>query len=132
MKKEAGERDGRRKERVEREVQQLISSYLIHNLQSEIEGLVTVTRVMMPGDFRSAKVYVSFFSSDDKKLDIVAELKKWTVDIQNEINHKLKMRYCPKLTFYKDESTESILKIEKMISEISVKPAATQDSNEDN
>lgn len=120
--------DGRRKERVEREVQQIISSYLIQNLQSELEGLVTVSRVMMPGDFRSAKVFVSYFSEENPKFDFIKELKKWTGDIQNHINHKLQMRYCPKLSFFKDESSESILKIEKLISEISMKKT----SNEDN
>ena len=123
--------DGRRKERVEREVQQIISTYLIQNLQSELEGLVTVTRVIMPGDFRSAKVFVSYFSEENSNFDFVKELKKWTADIQNHINHKLQMRYCPKLSFFKDESTESILKIEKLISEISTNKISDKISNED-
>ncbi len=111
--------DGRRKERVEKEVQQIISTYMITQLQNELGGLVTVTRVMMPADFRAAKVFVTFFSVSHEKIDLIKELQKWTKDIQNEINNKLQMRYCPKITFYKDESTETILKIEKIISEIS-------------
>ena len=110
---------GRRKERVEKEVQQIISTYMISQLQNEMGGLVTVTRVMMPADFRAAKVFVTFFSVDNEKIDLIKELQKWSKDIQNEINNKLQMRYCPKITFYKDESTETILKIEKIISEIS-------------
>ena len=92
---------------------------MISQLQNELGGLVTVTRVMMPADFRAAKVFVTFFSVDNEKIDLIKELQKWTKDIQNEINNKLQMRYCPKITFYKDESTETILKIEKIISEIS-------------
>lgn len=111
--------DGRRKERVEKEVQQIISTYMINQLQGELGGLVTVTRVMMPADFRSAKVFVTFFSVEDEQIDLVKELTKWAKDIQNEINNKLQLRYCPKITFFKDESTENILKIEKIISEIS-------------
>lgn len=128
--------DSRRKERVEREVQQIISTYLIQNLQSELHGLVTVTRVIMPGDFRTAKVYVTFFSNENPNFDFVKELKNWSGDIQNTINQKLQMRYCPKITFFKDESTENILKIERIISEISAKkPAAANsetESGEDN
>ncbi len=111
--------DGRRKERVEKEVQQIISTYMINQLQGELGGLVTVTRVMMPSDFRNAKVFVTFFSVENQEIDLIKELTKWAKDIQNEINHKLQMRYCPKITFFKDESTETILKIEKIISEIS-------------
>jgi ribosome-binding factor A len=120
--KNAGD-DGRRKERVEKEVHQIISAYLIQNLQNELDGLVTVTRVQMQGDFRMAKVYISFFPQDEKNEmpmeQVLKELKKWSGDIQAEIDHKLKMRYCPKVTFFEDESTESILKIERIISEIS-------------
>lgn len=90
-----------------------------------MNGLVTVTRVQMPADFRTAKVYVSFFSSNETEVDFLKVLKKWAVDIQGEIDHKLKMRYCPKLTFYEDESTESILKIERIISEISKNKSET-------
>ena len=111
--------DGRRKDRVEKEVQQIISTYMISQLQNELGGLVTVTRVMMPADFRTAKVFVTFFSVENVSIDLIKELQKWSKDIQNEINNKLQMRYCPKITFYKDESTETILKIEKIISEIS-------------
>lgn len=120
--------DSRRKERVEREVQQIISAYLIHNLQSELNGLVTVTRVQMPLDFRTAKVYATFFSHVDEKLDYISVLNKWAPDIQREIDHKLKMRYCPKVTFYEDESTEDILKIERIIAEISKKNNSTEPS----
>lgn len=114
--------DGRRKARVEKEVQLIISQYLIKNLQPELPGIVTVTRVQMPADFRSAKVFVSCFANEKVKDDEVLEiLQHWTRDIQDEINHTLQMRYCPKISFHIDETTENILKIEKILSEISSK-----------
>ncbi|MBC7464950.1 MAG: 30S ribosome-binding factor RbfA [Bdellovibrio sp.] len=122
--KNAGD-NNRRKERVEREVQQIISSYLIQNLQTELNGLVTVSRVQMPLDFRTAKVYTTFFSQDGENPKYIDELKRWAPDIQREIDNKLKMRYCPKLTFLEDESTEDILKIERIIAEISKKNASS-------
>lgn len=124
--------NSRRKERVEREVQQIISTYLIQNLQTELNGLVTVSRVQMPLDFRTAKVYTTFFSQDGENPKYLDELKRWAPDIQREIDNKLKMRYCPKLSFYEDESTEDILKIERIISEISKKKASsTPDDSSD-
>lgn len=129
--KNAGD-NNRRKERVEREVQQIISAYLIQNLQTELNGLVTVSRVQMPLDFRTAKVYTTFFSQEGENPKYLQELKKWAPDIQREIDHKLKMRYCPKLTFFEDESTEDILKIERIIAEISKnrKPEEPESSDE--
>lgn len=122
--------NSRRKERVEREVQQIISAYLIQNLQTELNGLVTVTRVQMPLDFRTAKVYTTFFSQDGDNPKYLEELKAWAPDIQREIDNKLKMRYCPKLAFYEDESTEDILKIERIIAEISKKNTSSEKSSE--
>jgi ribosome-binding factor A len=43
-------------------------------------------------------------------------LQSWAPDIQEAIDQKLKMKYLPKVTFYEDESTEKILKIEKILS----------------
>lgn len=118
--------DGRRKARVEKEVQEVVSAFIIRQLRHDLPGVVTVTRVQMPADFRHAQIYVTYFapSTDDNKVEIDAAeiLQSWASDIQDEIGHVMKMRYCPKLTFYNDETTEKILKIEKLISEISKDP----------
>jgi len=132
--------DGRRVARVEREVQSVISTFIIQRMQSELPGLITVARVQIPADLRIAKVYVSLLQTHlveealsveitsersqvaGKKIDDLTRsiqiLQRWAPDIQNEIGHKLKMKYLPKITFYPDESTEKILKIEKILSHI--------------
>lgn len=115
--------DGRRKSRVEKEVQQVVSQFIIHHMKDDIPGLVTVTRVQMPADFRNAEVFVTYYdateSQDSKKFDVVEVLQSWTKDIQDEISHQLKMRYCPRVRFSYDETTEHILKIENILSQLS-------------
>lgn len=118
--------DGRRIARVEKEVQSVISTYIIQRLQRELPGLVTITRVQIPADLRTARVYVSLLQLDllikpkpetlDQAVDV---LQTWAPEIQHEIGSQLKMKFLPKLTFFPDESTEKILKVEKIISEIS-------------
>ncbi len=112
--------DGRRKIRVEREVQQVISNFIITHLKNDIPGVVTVTRLQMPSDFRAAQIFVTYFDADLEapKLKIAKVLQSWAKDIQDEIAHKLKMRYCPKLTFFEDEATDRILKIERLLSNL--------------
>ena len=39
------------------------------------------------------------------------------------------MKYLPKLTFYPDESTEKILKIEKILSEMNPQQAIEEDED---
>lgn len=130
--------DGRRVSRVEKEIQSVVSTYIIQNLQSELPGLVTIGRVIVPADLRAAKVYVSMLniaveSNDEvatpknaknKRTQIeqtIAILQSWAPDIQEAIDKKLKMKYLPKITFYQDESTEKILKIEKLLSSMKIK-----------
>ncbi|MEQ1721862.1 MAG: 30S ribosome-binding factor RbfA [Pseudobdellovibrio sp.] len=125
--------DGRRKVRVEKEVQELISNFIIRQLKNDLPGVVTVTRVQMPADFRHATVFLTYFSPSEEndKIDVAEILQTWAVDIQDEIAHVLKMRYCPKLTFRNDETVEKILKIEKILAEIALDPEVAKAIEED-
>jgi ribosome-binding factor A len=125
--------DGRRKVRVEKEVQELISNFIIRQLKNDLPGVVTVTRVQMPADFRNATVFLTYFSASEEidKIDAAEILQTWAVDIQDEIGHVLKMRYCPKLTFRNDETVEKILKIEKILAEIALDPQVAKAIEED-
>lgn len=118
--------DGRRKIRVEKEVQEIVSKYVIEHLKNDLPGVITITRVQMPADFRAAQIFITYFAptkTDDKMVDVAQVLQSWAKDIQDEIAHVLKMRYCPKLTFFNDETTEKILKIERILSDISKDPS---------
>jgi len=109
--------DGRRIQRVEKEVQVAIAQYLIAGFRYPLPGLVTVANVKMPGDLRTAKVYVSVL--DNEKLEEVVDLlNEKAREVQDHIGKSLKMRYCPKCTFYPDHTTEQVLKIEKILSDL--------------
>ncbi len=126
--------DGRRKVRVEKEVQEIVSRFIITNLRQDLPGLITVTRIQMPADFRAAQIFVTYFqpeNTNDKVPDVAKVLNSWAKDIQDEIAHVLKMRYCPKLTFFNDETTEKILKIEKILSDIASDPSLKDSIEED-
>lgn len=135
--------DGRRVARVEREVQSVISTFIIQRMQRELPGLITVARVQIPADLRVAKVYVSLLQTNVEeevvltsppKISLLQQaintLQSWAPEIQKEIGDKLKMKYLPKVTFFADESTEKILKIEKLISHISANPKAISSLND--
>lgn len=115
--------DGRRKTRVEKEVQGVISEYIIQQMKNDIPGLVTVTKVQMPADFRAAQVYITYYNPINldlsKNFDVIDVLQSFATDMQNELAQQLKMRYCPKIKFFYDETTEHIIKIEKILSNLS-------------
>lgn len=133
--------DGRRVARVEREVQSVISTFIIQRLQRELPGLITVSRVQIPADLRQARVWVSLLQTNVEDLNKASEgkvlkeavsiLQEWAIDIQKEIGTKLDMKYLPKLTFFPDESTDKILKIEKLISDITKNSKKTDVETDD-
>ncbi len=126
--------DGRRVARVEKEVQTTIAQYLIRGFKNELPGLVTVAAVKMPADLRTAKVYVSVLGSEKQQEEAIDMLQERAYEIQNFIGKELKMRYCPKLVFYSDHTTEQVLKVEKILADLEnerkAKSGETADSSD--
>jgi ribosome-binding factor A len=110
--------DGRRVARVEREVQQTIAQFLISGFKLPLPGLVTVARVQMPGDLRTAKVYISVLGEPDHLQEAVKLLQERAFEVQNYLSRELKMRYCPKLSFLPDANTAQILKVERILADL--------------
>lgn len=119
--------DGRRIQRVEQEVQKTVAQYLIKGFRERLPGLVTVARVMMPADLRTAKVYVSILGDEKQREDALEILQEQAFDVQNFIGKELRMRYCPKLTFFLDDTTEKILKIDRILKDLEPNNTKTED-----
>lgn len=122
--------DGRRVARVEREIQTTIAQFLIRGFKAPLPGLVTVASVKMPADLRAAKVYISVLGSKEQQDETIELLQDRAFEIQNFIGHELKMRYCPKLSFYVDHTTEQVLKVEKILHELAEERKAKGEDSE--
>ncbi len=110
--------DGRRVARAEREIQTNIAQFLIRGFKTPLPGLVTVASVRMPGDLRTAKVYVSVLGTDEQKKEALELLQERAFEVQNYLGKELKMRFCPKVTFYLDHATEQVLKVERILHDL--------------
>lgn len=119
--------DGRRVARVEKELQHVIAQYLISRFKEPLPGLVTVASVRMPGDLRTARVYVSVLGEPESLERVLEILKERAFEIQRYIGAELKMRYCPKLTFERDHTTDQVLKVEKILAEIAKSKVTPED-----
>ncbi len=108
----------RRVSRVEQEVQKTVAQFLISGFRFPLPGLVTISRVMMPGDLRTAKVYISVLGTDPERESALETLQERAFEVQNYIGKELRMRFCPKLTFYMDHTTEHVLKIDRILHEL--------------
>jgi ribosome-binding factor A len=111
----------RRVRRVEREMREVIASYLLTGFRGELKGLVSVSRVGVGRDLRSAHIFVSVMGEPGDADFSLKTLQENAYQVQNEIGRKLQMKFCPKLKFVLDESMANVLKVEQILREISQK-----------
>ncbi|MHC4157490.1 MAG: 30S ribosome-binding factor RbfA [Planctomycetota bacterium] len=109
----------RRQEKVARVVKEAISGAIANHLNDpRIEGFVSVTRVDMAADLRSADVYISIFgkgqASETKTYAAIMHAKS---RIQSLLAGKLQCKFCPVLRFHRDDKFKKTLETMKLIDE---------------
>jgi len=102
----------RRIQRVEKELRDLISSYMVIQLGGEIEGIAAITRVMMSKDLRSARVLVYNQSGEKVAKENVDVLQANAHQINQFINSQVRMKYSPKIKFFVDTKFDDAMKVQ--------------------
>jgi len=120
----------RRQEKVARLVKEAVSNAIMSLNDPRITGFVSVTRVEMAADLRSADVYISIFASErirqgkaqrqlgedeagqNKTFAAIMHAKK---KIQSLLAAKMQSKFCPVLRFHKDEKFKKTLETMKLI-----------------
>ncbi len=100
-------------QRVEKEIKEIVSGYIVYQLAGVIDGFITITRVICSRDLKTAKVLVHSFDGEDFAKKNVEILQKRAYDIQNEINSQLRMKYCPRILFFVDDKYEEALRVQE-------------------
>lgn len=114
--------ENRRVLRVEKSLREVISSYLISGFREPLPAMVSIPQVRASKDLRNAKVYISIIGADESQEtqeDCLDILNESAFEIQRHVGKELKMKFCPKLKFYRDELQQEALRVEKIIHEIS-------------
>ena len=108
---------GHRKERINEVIKRVVSKSIITEVRDPRVGFVTVTKVRVDDDLRSARVYVTIMGEQqDKKLSIKA-LNQMGGFLQKDLGKSLMTRNTPILEFELDEGTEESFKISSLIEE---------------
>ena len=107
----------RRQERFARVVKEAVSNAIANHLNDpRIEGFVSVTRVDMAADLRSADVYISIFGKDDSAQNkTFVAIRHAKSRIQSLLADKLQSKFCPVLHFCRDEKFKKTLETMKLI-----------------
>lgn len=127
-----------RVQRVEREIREVIATYLLGGFRGELPGFVSITRVMVTADLRTARGYITLMGGKDdsetqeafekrvklERKEAVKELNAHAADFQHVLAQRLQMRYTPKLTFFYDDTYEETMRVQSVLNKISQSKAA--------
>ncbi len=91
-----------------------ISEFLQENLPVHA-GILTITAVETSPDLRNTKVWFSYIGHDLGS--VTEDIRKHQSGAQKYLNHKLSLKYVPRLSFQFDQSGEYAEKISKVIDE---------------
>ncbi len=104
----------RRQKKVASLIKEELSRLLIEGIQDSTSGLITVTRVEMTPDLKTAHVYLSTFGCQEKE-KILDLLHRKTGYLRKSIASKVKLKYNPMLFFSYDPGPDYETKIDKLI-----------------
>ncbi|MEN6423883.1 MAG: 30S ribosome-binding factor RbfA [Phycisphaerales bacterium] len=110
----------RRQEKVARVIREVVSDAIANHLSDpRITGFVSVTRVAVMADMRSADVYLSVFASDESAKDkTFAAITHARTRIQSFLAESLEIKFCPVLRFHVDEQFRKTLDVMRLIDEV--------------
>lgn len=120
-----------RTERIEEEIKKVVSRVISQELKDpRLTGLISVTKVSVTKDLKYCKVFVSMLGTSDVT-EAMSALKSGAGYIRREIGNSVRMHSTPEVKFELDNSMEYGEKIQKIISDLDIKPIEDEEENEE-
>jgi ribosome-binding factor A len=107
----------RRQKKVSSLIKEEISRLLIGEIQDAFSGLITVTKVEMAADLKTAYIYLSIFGVEHEET-VLEFLDKKKGYLRKAIASKVKLKYNPMLIFSKDPGPGYQSKIDRLLEDI--------------
>lgn len=110
----------RRQQKVSRSIKETVSDAILNRLSDpRIEGFVSVTKVDISPNLKTADVYLSIFGGDEKSQNkTFTAIKHATPKIQSILAGRLTSKFCPSLHFKIDENLKKTMETMKIINEV--------------
>ena len=97
----------RRKERLEKAIEEQVSVILLREIRDARIGFCTIAKVSCTADLRHAVIYVSFIGSKKQEAEGMEGLKSATKHIQGILASRISMKFAPLIRFELDHSIET-------------------------
>lgn len=110
----------RRQEKIARVVRDVVSDAIANHLgDPRITGIVTVTKVEIGPDLRSAEIYLSILADcDSDKNKTFTAIQHAARRIQSLVGAALNCKFCPVLQFHRDEQFKKTLETMRLIDQV--------------
>jgi len=110
--------EGKRSEKVGDLIQREISGMLIKSIKDPRIGFVTITRVSVSDDCRSAKIYFSVAGTAEDRQKTLDGLNSAKGFVRKELGRRVKLRYIPEIAFHFDPSIEYSIHIGEILHQL--------------
>ncbi len=103
--------EGKRSDKVADLIRKEISEMLVKTVKDPRIGFVTITRVAVSEDCRSAKVYFSVAGTPEERERSMKGLDSAKGYVRKELGRRVRLRYTPEIIFKFDPSIEYAIHI---------------------
>ena len=110
-------------------IREVVGMAILTDLQDPRIENVTVTRVEVTADMRSAKVHVSVMGDEKQQQLSLHGLRSSAGYLQSKVGNRIDTRYTPRLTFVLDKGVQHSIEVSRILGELlPEKPADDEES----
>ncbi|MCA9734103.1 MAG: 30S ribosome-binding factor RbfA [Deferribacteres bacterium] len=108
----------KRSERVSQLLRQIISETIMYKWKHPNAHKITVQKVKVADNIRSAKIYVGIMGDEKLKTDTLSSLNDTIGFFKNEISHQTKLQFMPEIKFVYDDTLDQVERINDLLKTI--------------
>jgi ribosome-binding factor A len=108
---------GRRNERLSQEIREDVAR-IVSQLKDPRIGFVTVTRVELTPDLRTAHVHVGILGGGADREKTLGGLRQASGFVRRELGRRLHVRHTPEITFHYDEGLDATERVAQLLDEV--------------
>ena len=113
---------GRRNERLAEEIREDVAR-IVGQLKDPRIGFVTVTRVDLTPDLRTAHVHVGILGGGPDREKTLTGLRQAAGFVRRALGQRLHVRHTPEIAFHYDEGLDATERVAQLLDEVRPGPA---------
>ena len=107
-----------RQKRVASLIKEEISQIILHSVEKEESGLVSVTHVYVSKDLKIADIHLSFYQPQLNIHEFINQLNRQAFHFRRLLGSRIRLKYIPSLTFYLDSSPEEEDRLNRLLDKL--------------